>query len=209
MAGDVHDQELDDTFMGLVSRSYELYKETERATSVDEAFLGGVIAAFGDSGYVLIDIFTGGARSEFRHRVGQRRTTLPASSHQLRFEDPNSGARVALRLDHLTPDVGSAKLLGQQARIEVGYGERIPNFGQVGRALRQEVASNFIVSTEPGRVSFDADLSSGFVYCEVDLLWELDRYVDEALDIDADLLKLHLASMVHTLRKFLRLRFAG
>jgi len=134
---------------------------------------------------------------------------MPVSSHQLRFEDPSSGARVALRLDHLTPDVGSARLLGQQARIELGYGERIPNFGQVGRALRQEVASNFIVSNEPGRVSFDADLSSGFVYCEVDLLWELDRYVDNILDIDAELLKLHLASMVHTLRKFLRLRFAG
>ena len=79
----------------------------------------------------------------------------------------------------------------------------------MGRALRQEMASTFVVSPEPGRVTFDADLSSGFVYCQVDLLWELDRYVDDSMDVDADLLRKHLAATVHTLRKFLQLRFAG
>lgn len=201
------DQDLDDTFMELVSRSSDIYKESERATSMDEVFLGGVIAAFGDSGYVLIDIFTGGSLRSTGSASAAAQTATPLHRHELRFEDPATGARVALVLDHLTPDVGSAKVLGQRARIELGYGKKVPNFGQVGRALRQEMASTFVVSPEPGRVTFDADLSSGFVYCQVDLLWELDRYVDDHMDVDADLLRKHLAASVHTLRKFLQLRF--
>ncbi|MFZ1541796.1 MAG: hypothetical protein WAT32_00710, partial [Candidatus Microthrix parvicella] len=203
-----NDQELDDTFMELVSRSSDLYKESERATSMDEVFLGGVIAAFGANGFLLIDIFTGGSlRSSGSASAPQ--VSTPINRHELRFEHPPSGARVALIVDHLTPDVGSAKVLGQRARLQLGYGERIPNFGQVGRALRQEMASTFVVSPEPGRVTFDADLSSGFVYCQTDLLWELDRYVDDSMDVDAELLHKHLAAIVHTMRKFLRLRFAG
>ena len=203
------DQDLDDTFMELVERSSEIYKESEQATSVDEVFLGGVIAALGDSGYVLIDILTGGSLRNAGATSSTTQVALPFNRHELRFEDPATGARVALVLDHLTPDVGSAKVLGQRARIQLGYGQRVPNFGQVGRALRQEMASTFVVSPEPGRVTFDADLSSGFVYCQVDLLWELDRYVDDSMDVDADLLRKHLAATVHTLRKFLQLRFAG
>ena len=156
----------------------------------------------------MIDILTGGSlRSSGSSSTAQ--VVVPVNRHELRFEDPTSGARVALVLDHLTPDVGSAKVLGQRARIELGYGEQVPNFSQVGRALRQEMASTYVVSPEPGRVTFDADLSSGFVFCQVDLLWDLDRYVDGSMDVDADLLRKHLAATVHTLRKFLQLRFAG
>ncbi|MBP7877901.1 hypothetical protein [Candidatus Neomicrothrix sp.] len=203
------DQELDDAFMDLVSRSSDLYKESERATSMDEVFLGGVIAAFGANGFLLIDIFTGGSLRSSGSASAAPQVSTPINRHELRFEHPPSGARVALIVDHLTPDVGSAKVLGQRARLQLGYGERIPNFGQVGRALRQEMASTFVVSPEPGRVTFDADLSSGFVYCQTDLLWELDRYVDDSMDVDAELLHKHLAAIVHTMRKFLRLRFAG
>jgi len=44
------DQELDDEFIDLVGRSWEMYKETEYATSIDEAMLGGVITALVDCG---------------------------------------------------------------------------------------------------------------------------------------------------------------
>ena len=201
------DQELDDTFMALVERSSEIYEETERATSMDEVFLGGVIAALGDSGFVLIDVVTGGSLRSTPSSAGQ--VVVPPHRHELRFEEPASGARVALVVEYLTPDAGSAKLLGQRARIQLGYGEQVPDFGQVGRALRQEMASTFVVSPEPGRVTFDADLSSEYVYCQVDLLLELDRYVDDSINVDADLLRKHVAATVHTLRKFLQLRFAG
>lgn len=206
LTAEFEDQDLDDTFIEMVERSSEIYGASERATTIDQVFLGGVIASFGDSGFVLIDIHTGGS---VRGIGSAAPVALPANRHELRFEEPASGARVALLLEHLTPDAGSDDEPAQLARIELGYGQRVPDSGQVARALHQEMASTFVVSPEPGRLTFDADTSSGFVYCQVDLLWELDRYVDDSMDVDADLLRKHLAATVHTLRKFLQLRFGS
>lgn len=188
------DQELDDEFMALVARSWELYKETEFATSIDEAMLGGVITAMVDCGFVLIDLTTA--------TLG-----IAGGSHQLRFEEPTTHARVAVSLDHLTPDPATAKVLGHRAAAIIGYGERVPNFNQVGQAVRQEVQSSFIASPEPGTVTFDADMSSGYVYAQIDLLLELERYVDAQLAVDHELLRRHLASVVYALQTFVETRF--
>ena len=66
-----------------------------------------------------------------------------------------------------------------------------------------------IVSPEPGTVSFDADLSSGYVYAQIDLLLELGRYVSDDLEVDHVLLRRHLASVVYTMQTFVRTRFAS
>jgi hypothetical protein len=135
--------------------------------------------------------------------------TLPAGTHDLRFEVPTTGARVTVTLQHLTPDLASASVIGHRARLEVGYGERLGNAGQIGQALRSEVASAFVAAPEPGTVTFDADLSSGYVYASIDVLVEPDRYVDDALTVDHDLLRRHIAALVHTMRTFVRTRFAS
>jgi hypothetical protein len=218
------DQQLDDEFIGLIGRSWEMYKETELATSIDEAMLGGVITALVDCGFVLIDLETAGALAAMiatgTGGTGATVTTTAttgvdvgstatAAHHQLRFEEPETHARVTVAIEHLTPDVASAKMIGHRASAILGYGERVPNFSQVGQALRQEVQSNFVVSPEPGTVTFDADISSGYVYAQVDLLMELDRYVSEDLAVDHDLLRRHLASVVYTMKTFVRSRFGG
>ena len=214
------DQELDDEFIGLIGRSWEMYKETELATSIDEAMLGGIITALVDCGFVLIDLETAGAWAAMVATGGAGTTTTAttgvdvgstatAAHHQLRFEEPETHARVTVAVEHLTPDVASAKMIGHRASAILGYGERVPNFSQVGQALRQEVQSTFVVSPEPGTVTFDADLSSGYVYAQVDLLMELDRYVAEDLAVDHDLLRRHLASVVYTMKTFVRTRFGG
>lgn len=209
MAG-LSDQELDDEFMGLLKRSWELYKETEFASSVDEAVLGGIVTAMVDCGFVMIDIETVGALAlGGAGAVTVETTTAPIQQHQLRFEAPDTGARVTFALHHLTPDAGSAKLLGQMASAVVGYGERVPNFQQVSQALRQELASAFIASPEPGTVSWDSDIGSGYVYAQIDLLLELERYVAADLSVDHDQLRRHLASVVNTLRTFVRSRFGA
>lgn len=200
------DQELDDEFISLLNRSWEMYKETEFATSIDEAMLGGVITAMVDCGFVLIDLNTASSLAAANAAVGVD-STVTAGHHQLRFEEPQTHSRVNLSIQHLTPDPAAAKLIGHRASAIVGYGERVPNFSQVGQALRQEVQSGFIASPEPGTVTFDADLSSGYVYAQIDLLLELERYVDEHLDVDHDLLRKHLASLVYTLRMFVAARF--
>lgn len=221
------DQQLDDEFIGLIGRSWEMYKETELATSIDEAMLGGVITALVDCGFVLIDLETAGAWAAMAAAggaggaggTGTTTTTTTATTgtdvgstataahHQLRFEEPETHARVSVAIEHLTPDVASAKMIGHRASAILGYGERVPNFSKVGQALRQEVQSNFVVSPEPGTVTFDADISSGYVYAQVDFLMELDRYVADDLAVDHDLLRRHLASVVYTMKTFVRSRF--
>ncbi|MFI0433427.1 MAG: DUF4339 domain-containing protein [Candidatus Nanopelagicales bacterium] len=200
------DQELDDEFMALVSRSWELYKETEFAMAIDEAMLGGVITAMVDCGFVLIDLNTASpwAVASTATEVG---STATVGHHQLRFEEPTTHARVAVSLEHLTPDPATAKVMGHRASAIIGYGERVPNFNQVGQAVRQEVQSSFIASPEPGTVTFDADMSSGYVYAQIDLLLELERYVDSQLAVDHELLRRHLASVVYTMQTFIETRF--
>jgi len=212
------DQQLDDEFMGLVDRSWSMYKETEFATSIDEVMLGGVITAMVDCGFAIIDLNTapagpvaatassGGATTT----ASAATTVAPAQvGHELRFEEPQTQSRVTLSLQHLTADPAAAKMIGHRAAVVVGYGQRVPNFSRVGQALRQEMQSSFIASPEPGTVTFDADISSGYVYAQIDLLLELERYVDEHMAVDHELLRKHLASIVYTMQTFVQSRFGS
>lgn len=201
------DQELDDEFISLVAKSWEMYKETEFATSIDEAFLGGVVTAMVDCGFALIDLETAGVWATAAAAGTEVGSTVTTSHHQLRFEEPETQSRVTVAIEHLTPDVASAKMIGHRASAIIGYGQRVPNFSQVGQAVRQEVQSGLIFSPEPGTVTFDADISSGYVYAQIDLLLELDRYVAEDLDVDHELLRRHLASVVYTMKTFVQTRF--
>ena len=213
------DQELDDEFIGLVGRSWEMYKETEFASSIDEATLGGVITALVDCGFVLIDLETAGAAYGVATTTTTTTTTsstggvdvgsVSAGGHQLRFEEPETQSRVTVSLQHLTPDVASAKVVGHRATAVIGYGQRVKEFQKVGQAIRQEVQSSMVLSPEPGTVTFDADLSSGYVYAQIDLLLELERYVSEDLSVDHDLLRRHLASVVYTMKTFVQMRFGS
>ncbi len=100
-------------------------------------------------------------------------------------------------------------MIGHRAAAVIGYGRRIPEFGKVGQAVKQEMQSTFIASPEPGTVTFDADISSGYVYAQIDLLMEIERYVDEHLAVDHELLRTHIASVVYTMKTFIDARFGG
>lgn len=189
MAG-LSDQELDDEFIGLVDRSWSMYKETEKAMTIDETLVGGIITALVDCGFVLIDITSGNA-------------------HSLRFEVPTTGARVTVDVQHLTANVATANVIGHRADLVVGYGERLGKAGEIAQALRTEVASSFVATPEPGTVSFDADITSGYVYARIDLYLEPERYVGEDLSVDHDLLRRHIAALVHTMRTFVHARFGN
>ncbi|MDP4015484.1 MAG: DUF4339 domain-containing protein [Candidatus Nanopelagicales bacterium] len=204
------DQELDDQFIDLIDRSWVMYKETEFATSIDEVMLGGVVTALVDCGFALIDLGTAGTpAATTTTTTGAGAAPVIPNCHELRFEEPQTHSRVTLTLKHLTPDPAVAKMIGHRAEVVIGYGQRVPNFTRVGQALRQEVQSSFIVSPEPGTVTFDADLSSGYVYAQVDLLLDLGRYVDEHFAVDNDLLRRHLASVVYTMQTFVQSRFGS
>lgn len=215
LMGGLSDQDLDDTFTELIDRSWSLYKQTEKATTIDEAIFGGIITAMVDSGFVLIDVASGMAPVSAATTTTTPTTTAsttvapPPDTHDMRFELAESGARVTITLTHLTPDLASAQVIGHRARLDVGYGERVANAGQIRQALRSEIASAFVATPEPGNVVFDADISSGYVYASIDVLIEPEKYVNDALEVDHDLLRRHIASLVHTMRTFVRTRFAS
>lgn len=200
------DQQLDDEFMGLIDRSWSMYKQAEKATTIDEVMLGGIITAMVDSGFVMIDIHSGGLVGP---AAANGPVPPPPGTHEMRFEAPTTGARVTISLRHLTPDLASASVIGHRARLEVGYGERLGNASQIGQALRSEVASSFVAVPEPGSVTFDADITSGYVYASIDVLVEPDRYVDDDLAVDHDTLRRHIAALVYTMRTFVQTRFAS
>jgi len=187
--------ELDDEFVALVSRSQELHRASPAGNAHDEMVLAGIIAALVDSGYVLIDVSTEGAST-----AG---SVNSSGAHHLRFEEPEARSRVSVALQRPNADGGAAV----PTQLIVGYSEQVPNFNQVGQALRQEVASAFVVSPAPGTVTFDAEIATGYVTAQVDLLIELDSYVSPSFEIDHALLRRQLAAVVHTLRSFTRARF--
>lgn len=184
------DSRLDAVFSELVERSWDWLSHRQRASQVDEVFLGGVITACLDRGVVLIDV------------------TSDGDHHYLRFEDLSDNSRRIFRMTHLTRDPAQAEVLGHRASLVVGYGERVGDIGTVMSALKSEFKSGFLASPEPGTVTVDADVTSGYVYAQVDLFWKLDDYVRSDFSIDRERLELHIEACVHALRKYLRGRFA-
>lgn len=192
--------QLDDGFVSMVQRSLELHSRTAAGAAIDEMVLAAMIAALVDGGYVLIDLSTAGASTGS--------SVNSSGAHHARFEDPETRSRVSIALGTVGDPMTES---GQRppARLVVGYSEQVPNFNQVGQALRQEVASAFVGSSAPGAVTFEAEISSGYVTAQIDLLVELESYVNSNLDIDRELLERQVLSVIHTLQSFTRARFGN
>jgi hypothetical protein len=187
---DEQDEQLDAIFGELIEESWEYLREHELASQIDEVFLGAVITGAVDGGYSLIDL------------------TSDGTHHFLRFENLNDSSRLVFRLKHLTGDVVTAKVVGQRASVVIGYGEKAANIGQIMSALKAEFKSGFIVNPEPGTITVDGDLTSGYVYCQVDMFWKIDDYITGEYIVSTEKLMLHITACRHALRKYLRGRFS-
>jgi hypothetical protein len=60
------------------------------------------------------------------------------------------------------------------------------------------------VGTEPGVVSFAADVTSGHLYCQLGLVVDLDTYVAAGLEVNRAILGTHLDGVLHTLGRIIR-----
>lgn len=183
------DDALDAVFAGLVKESWRWLSDQRFASQIDEVFLGAVITSTLDTGFVLIDLSSDG------------------SHHFLRFEDLTDRSRILFRLTHLTPSLAVSKVLGQRASVVIGFGERIGNIAKVFTAIQSEMKSSFLKEADPGTITVDGDLNSGYVYCNVDLFLDIDAYVSRDYRVDHAKLSTHVAGTVHALRKYLRGRF--
>jgi hypothetical protein len=183
------DDELDAVFVGMVRDSWAWLAQQRFAGHIDEVFLGAIITSTLDTGYVLIDL------------------TSDGSHHFLRFENLADQSRLLVRLTHLTPSLAVSKVLGQRASVVIGYGERVGNFTKIFSAIQAEMKSSFLREADPGTITVDGDMNTGYVYCNVDLYLDIDTYVASNYAIDYARLATHVAGVTHALRKYLRGRF--
>lgn len=188
--GESKDDALDRVFGDLVRESWRYLGEHRFASHIDEVFLGAIITSTLDTGYSLIDLSSDGTH------------------HYLRFENLSDNSRIIVRLTHLTASLALAKVLGQRASAVIGYGEKIGNITKIWGALQAEMKSSYIQDAEPGTITVDGDMNSGYVYCQVDLYFDIDQYVSREYQIDYKKLSSHIGATTHALRKYLRGRFA-
>lgn len=184
------DDEQDLAFTKLVKESWRYFERNLFASHVDEVFIGAVITSTLDNGYALIDI------------------TSDGSNHYLRFENLDDKSRIIYQLHHLASDAASAKVMGHISSVIIGYGERVGNIGQAISATQAEFKSGYLQSAEPGTITIDADMGTGYVYTQVDMYWNISDYVSEDYAINYDLLRQHVGASIHALRKFLRGRIS-
>lgn len=188
-AGESEDDFQDRVFGELVRGSWNYLGEHRFANHIDEVFLGAIITSTLDTGYSLIDLNSDG------------------SHHYLRFENLQDRTRIIVRLTHLTPSLAVSKVLGQRVSAVIGYGEKVGNITKIFGAIQAEMKSAYL-DPEPGTITVDGDLNSGYVYCQVDLYLDIEQYVARDYTIDYPKLSGHIGATTHALRKYLRGRFA-
>lgn len=182
----------DQIFVGLVQDSWRRYNEGVQNTHLDELFVGAVISSTVEQGYSLIDLTSNGV------------------AHFLRFEYLPTKQRLIFQLHNLSEDLVAAKVLGRQARVVIGYGELISNAAAVFQALQAEAKSSALLDTnEPGVITCDADLATGYIYTQISLLFDLDQYLSVEYQVNYQLLQQHISATVHALSKYLRGRLGA
>jgi len=164
-------------FADLVTTSWDQHHKTFYDERADEVLLGAVIASLVNKGYALIGLHS------------------DDSDHHLRLERADEGTRLVLRL---------TRLEGRQASFIVGYGERLPNLAALWPSFAPEAKSLHSPHWEPGVISFDADLQAGYLYAQISLVLDLDRYLGDDFTVDLALFDSHGRELVDCLRRYLR-----
>jgi hypothetical protein len=177
-------------FVELVAGSWKRYSELTRNSQTDDLLVGAIIASSINQGWALIDLQSDG------------------TSHMLRFDHAASRTRLVVDVRSLAEDLATARVLGRLANLTVGYGVRVDNFSQVFNAIKTEIKSAMLVSTEPGVITVDGDLSTGYVYAQITLMVDLDDYTTGPLTVDYGKLQTHIGAVIHSLSKYLRGRLA-
>lgn len=197
-------------FVSLVKKSWQIHRVYSWNDSVDELLIGAMINASLEKGYLLIDLSSEPVyqNSSLNEPTVSSSGGLfgPINSHAMRFEKPIDKSRLIFELERITSDLSETKVLGQLARITIGYGEKSDNFNTVLQVMKQEFKSSFVDTSEPGIITFDAETVSGYIYAKVAIIVNLQDYNKSKTpgDIDYDKLNYHVESVVHSLKKYLK-----
>jgi len=172
-------------FAELVRYSRERYQEAFANQRLDDVLIGAAVAGSVRAGYLLIGVNSDG------------------TNHHVRFEHPKDQSRIVFRLSHLTEDLAVARVRGHLGSVVLGYGRPVVDAAATWRAIAANNANVFAPGGEPGTVGFDADLAAGYLYAEVLLIMDLDRYIGPDLRVDLPVFASHLDGVVACLRRCL------
>lgn len=177
-------------FTTLVAASWKRYNAWEYSRRADDVALGAVITSYVSGGWRLIDLESDG------------------TSHMVRFQAGQGTDRLLVRLVALCEDPVRAKALGRLVEVQVAYGLRANDFSAIKQAIKDELKSNMVENaSEPGVITVDGDMSTGYVYATVPLILDLDDYFD-GFTVKAPIAgDLHVAAQ--SLHKYLTGRLAG
>lgn len=205
-------EKLESEFVDLVKQSWKVHQLYSWNNAVDEILIGAVITTNLEKGYNLIDIksvdpfYSAAATPSSGAETPSPGYKQPINSHFLRFENSADASRLIYNLERITQNLVETKVMGQLCNITVGYGEKSANFGKMLETLKQELKSTFIDTSEPGIVTFDADMSSGYIYAQVSIILNIADYNkdNQVTNIDYDKLNGHIEAIVHSLKKYLK-----
>lgn len=183
-------EDLESIFVQLVDTSWKRYEEHIQNRRVDDLLIGGVIAVMVGDGHSLIDLSSDG------------------TNHYLRFENLSTRERLIFRLTNMSENLVTAKVLGRHAQVVIGYGEPVKDASRLFQTLKSEIKSSLLDTGEPGVITTDADITSGYIYAQVPLILDLDDYFRGGYEIEYLLLRKHIGATVHSLQKYLRGRLA-
>lgn len=183
-------EELEQRFIGLVEDSWRRFDEVERATWVDDAFVGHVIKAHLDHGRFLLDL------------------TSDGTAHYLVFSSKDR-VRNVVRLDHSrAEDFSFAKAVGHLTTVTLGYSKAFPDISKILSAVRSELKSGLAGTgriegyEDPGVIKVDAE--GTFATAATALLLDLKDHVDlETLGCDTARLWEDFSAVYQSLEKYL------
>lgn len=185
----IDDEDLEAHFADMVRASWAHWKRVDWANRLDDVLVGAVITSALENGNALIDIDSDGR------------------NHFVRFENTTDGSRTTMALNHLTPSPTEGEVLGHHARVVIGWGQRVVDASAAVSAVKDEMKSAMVQSAEPGTVTVEADVASGYAYTQVDLIWAIEDYVNRDWTVDHVALGRSMAAATHSLRKYWLGRF--
>ncbi|MCU0657800.1 MAG: hypothetical protein MUF64_21825, partial [Polyangiaceae bacterium] len=81
------------------------------------------------------------------------------------------------------------------------------DFGRVWQAIKAEFKSGYVNNPEPGTITVDGDMESGYIYVQVDLYLQIDHYIAADYSINFPRLNRDIGATLNALRKYLKGRF--
>lgn len=205
-------EKLEAEFVSLVEKSWKTYQIYAWNNSIDEILIGAVIRSNLDKGYLLIDLnsqmpyhYVGDVVNAMEADPSASAFKVPINKHFLRFEHPTDNSRLIYELERITTELTETRVLGQLARVTIGYGEKSANIARVLDTIKQEMKTAFVDKSEPGIITFDAEVSAGYIYATVTLIMNIADYnKDNKIgNIDYEKLDYHIEATVHSLKKYL------